>query len=178
MVANAAPRQRKKFVKGTNIIVQKSATDGVQDAHLRMMYAISADDKSEAVWWENTLRPERNLTHPSEAFLHGIKALRPSARFNTFDAQKARLRRLVKQEKDKRKWLKRRQKEVAPTAAMKASVNPHKVPRTGGHAPAEEVRLLSRGRKSSKKSTTSDTEKKEYFHKWKKRKLQKIGKGL
>ncbi|RNF00235.1 uncharacterized protein Tco025E_08849 [Trypanosoma conorhini] len=178
MVASAVPRQRKKFVKGTNIIVQKSATDDVQDAHLSMTYAIAADDKSEAAWWQNTLRPERNLTHPSEAFLQGIKALRPSARFNTFDAQKARLRRLVKQEKDKRAWLQRRTREVAPTAAMKASVNPHKVPRTGGHAPAEEVRLLSRGRKPAKKRTTNEPEKKEYFHKWKKRKLQKIGRSL
>ncbi|PBJ72510.1 hypothetical protein BCY84_15527 [Trypanosoma cruzi cruzi] len=178
MADNVIPRQRKKFIKGTNIIVQKSATDGVEDAHLRMMYAIAADDKNEVLWWRNTLRPERNLTHPSEAFLQGIKALRPSARFNTFDIEKARLRRLVKQKKDKHRFLERRKREVAPTAAMKASINPHKVPRTGGQAPDEEIRFLSRGRKSSTQSAPNETEKKGYFHKWKKRKMQKIGKGL
>ncbi|ORC85447.1 uncharacterized protein TM35_000351910 [Trypanosoma theileri] len=178
MGLDAVPHERKKFIKGTNIVVQKNATDGVYNEHLSLMYSIAADDQEEVMWWNNTLRPERNLTHPSDAFLQGIKALRPAACFNTFDIQKARLRRLVKQEKDKRKFLIRRKKEVAPTAAMKASLNPHKVPRTGGRAPEEELRLLSRGKKSSKKNTTNESDKKKYFHKWKKQKLQKIGKGL
>ncbi|CBZ23268.1 conserved hypothetical protein [Leishmania mexicana MHOM/GT/2001/U1103] len=186
-----APKALHKRVKGTNVEVRKEVTDDSTDAHLALLYSIHADDETELRWLHNTLRPERNLVHPSDAFLHGIKALQPAAVFNTFDAQKAKLRRLTKYEKDKASAMKRRKEEMAPTAAYKAAVNPHKTPRTGGAAPADEVRVLSRGMNKAQKARSrartahksgkvvSDAEApKAFFTKWKKRKQEKIGRGL
>lgn len=191
-MAHVAPKALHKRIKGTNVEVRKEVTDDNTDAQLALLYSIAADDETELRWFHNTFRPERNLVHPSDAFLQGIKALRPAAVFNTFDVKKAKLRRLTKHEKDKASAMVRRKKEMAPTAAYKAAVNPHKTPRTGGQAPVEEVRVLSRGmnkaqkarsraraaRKAGKASGGSTNEPKTYFTKWKKRKQEKIGRGL
>lgn len=191
-MTHVAPKALHKRIKGTNVEVRKEVTDDNTDARLALLYSIGADDETELRWFHNTLRPERNLVHPSDAFLHGIKNLRPAAVFNTFDVKKAKLRRLTKHEKDKATAMQRRKKEMAPTAAYKAAVNPHKTPRTGGQAPAEEVRLLSRGmnkeqkarsrsrvaRKANATSGKGASEDKTYFTKWKKRKNEKIGRGL
>eukprot|EP00796_Vickermania_ingenoplastis_P010675 gene10675-7419_t len=165
-----ALKELKKRVKGSNITVEKAANDGVEDESLVLLHSIANDDQAEVQWYQKNLRPARNLVHPSEAFIQGIKALRPAAVFNTFDIKKAKLRRLTKQQKDKRKAMDRRKKEIAPTAAFKASINPHKTPRVGGHATAEEARFLSRG----KKRIDSKEGKKEFFKKWKKEKAKKI----
>lgn len=165
-------KELKKYVKGTNIVVEKLESYGIDDACLGMLNSIANDDLTEIQWFKSTLRPQRNLVHPSEAFIQSIKALRPAAIFNTFDIKKAKLRRLAKQNKDKKKALDRRKKEIVPTAAFKASVNPHKIPRTGGHATEDEIRFLSRGKKKKSEST------KGYFTKWKKEKAQKIGKKI
>lgn len=191
-MTHVAPKALHKRIKGTNVEVRKEVTDDNTDAQLALLYSISADDETELRWFHNTLRPERNLVHPSDAFLQGIKALRPAAVFNTFDVKKAKLRRLTKHEMDKASALQRRKKEMAPTAVYKAAVNPHKTPRTGGQAPADEVRVLSRGmskeqkarsrarvaKKAAKASGASAGESKGYFTKWKKRKQEKIGRGL
>lgn len=166
-------KKLKKYIKGTNIRVEKKSTDGIQDANTVLLNSILNDDLTELKWFHNTLRPQRNLVHPCEAFLHSIKALRPAGVFNTFDIKKAKLRRLTKQQKDKKKALERRMKEIAPTAAYKASANPHKTPRTGGHAAEEEIRFLSRGKKSLKTAVGQP-----FFKKWKKEKSKKIGKKL
>ncbi|KPI83325.1 hypothetical protein ABL78_7646 [Leptomonas seymouri] len=191
-MTHVAPKALHKRLKGTNVEVRKEVADDDTDVHLALLYSISADDETELRWFHNALRPERNLVHPSDAFLQGIKALRPAAIFNTFDVKKARLRRLTKHERDKATAMKRRKEEMAPTAAYKAAVNPHKTPRTGGQAPVEEVRVLSRGmsqaqkarnraraaRKAGKVSSDDANRQKTYFTKWKKRKQDKIGRGL
>ncbi|KAG5507866.1 hypothetical protein JIQ42_07157 [Leishmania sp. Namibia] len=189
-MTHIAPKALHKRVKGTNVEVRKEVTDNT-DAPLALLYSIHADDETELRWFHNTLRPERNLIHPSDAFLHGIKELHPAAVFNTFDLKKAKLRRLTKHEKDKATAMKRRKKEVAPTAAYKAAVNPHKTPRTGGAAPADEVRVLSRGMNKAQKAQSrtraayksgkavdASNAPKTFFTKWKKRKQEKIGRGL
>lgn len=163
-------KELKKYVKGTNIIVRKKSTDGVENEETVLLNSILNDDLTELKWFHKTLRPERNLVHPSEAFLHSIKALRPAVVFNTFDIKKAKLRRLTKQQKDKKKALARRMKEVAPTAAFKASINPHKTPRASAHPPEEEIRFLARGKSPAKAS-----KEKTFFTKWKKEKSKKIG---
>lgn len=174
-MTQATPKDLHKHVKGTNIEVHKSAADGDDvSKHLRLLYSINPDDENELRWFHATLRPERNLVHPSDSFLQGIKALHPAAVFNTFDMKKAKLRRLTKHEKDKLSAVQRRKKEMTPTAAYKASVNPHKTPRTGGAAPMEEVRLLSRGKKQASNPATKTP----YFVRWKARKVGKIGRGL
>ncbi|KPA75499.1 hypothetical protein ABB37_08396 [Leptomonas pyrrhocoris] len=191
-MTHVAPKALHKRIKGTNVEVRKDVTDDNTDAQLALLYSIGADDETELHWFHNTLRPERNLVHPSDAFLHGIKVLRPAAVFNTFDVKKAKLRRLTKHEKDKITAMTRRKTEMAPTAAYKAAVNPHKTPRTGGQAPIEEVRVLSRGMSKAQKArsrarvahkagTTSGgaaSGQKTYFTKWKKRKQERIGRGL
>lgn len=179
-----APKHLRKTIKGTNIVVQKNAADGVKDADLALLHSIAADDATEVLWFNRNLRPSKNLIHPSEIFLQGIKTLRPAAVFNTFDLKKSKLRRLAKQQKDKMKALERRKKEVAPTAAFRAAIDPHKVPRTGGHATAEETRLFSRGtskkqKKAGKKADAgASSQEKSFFTKWRKEKAKKIGKGL
>lgn len=166
-------KELKKYIKGTNIRVEKKSTDGIRDENTVLLNSILNDDLTELKWFHNTLRPQRNLVHPSEAFLHSIKALRPAVVFNTFDIKKAKLRRLTKQQKEKKKALERRMKEVAPTAAYKASANPHKTPRTGDHATEEEIRFLSRG-----KRPVDSTSRKIFFKKWKKEKSKRIGKKI
>jgi len=171
----ATPKDLRKHLKGTNVEIHKDAADGNDvSRQLQLLYAIHPDDENELRWFHATLRPERNLVHPCDSFLQGIKALRPAAVFNTFDVKKAKLRRLTKHEKDKLSALQRHKKEVVPTVAYKASVNPHKTPRTGGAAPVEEVRLLSRGKK---KVAGAETDK-SYFVRWKAKKAGKIGRGL
>ncbi|KAK7198300.1 hypothetical protein NESM_000787500 [Novymonas esmeraldas] len=188
---HTAPKALHKRVKGTNIEVRKEVVDDTTDTSLALLHSIHADDETELRWFHSALRPERNLIHPADAFLHGIKALRPATVFNTFDVKKAKLRRLTKHEKDKATAMTRRKKEVAPTAAYKAAVNPHKTPRTGGAAPADEARVLSRGMNKTQRahSRTRAAHKagrvvdgadapKTFFTKWKKRKQEKIGRGL
>ncbi|CAM41516.1 conserved hypothetical protein [Leishmania braziliensis MHOM/BR/75/M2904] len=187
-MAHVIPKALHKRIKGTNVEVRKEVTDDNTDAQSALLYSIHADDETELRWLHNTLRPERNLVHPSDAFLRGIKTLHPAAIFNTFDVKKAKLRRLTKHERDKATAMKRRKEEVAPTAAYKAAVNPHKTPRTGGAAPADEVRVLSRGmnksqkarsrRRAAHKSGKVAEAPKTFFTKWKKRKQEKIGRGL
>jgi len=178
----ALPRNLHKKVKGTNIVVEKASTDGVMDPCLRLLHRIAADDPTELRWLSHTMRPEKNLIHPSESFRQGIKTLHPATVFSTFDLKKSKLRRLAKQHTDKARALKRRTEEVAPTAAFRASINPHKTPRVGGHATEEEIRFLSRGQKTKKTLSDSSRAGAEqpagYFKKWKKMKVAKIGKGL
>lgn len=190
-MTHVAPKALHKRVKGTNVEVRKAAADDATDAQLALLYSIHADDETELRWYHNTLRPERNLVHPADAFLHGVKTLHPAAVFNTFDVKRAKLRRLTKQERDKATALTRRKKEMAPTAAYKAAVNPHKTPRTGGAATAGEVRVLSRGMNAKQrahsrnraahkagKADAGPDAPKAFFTKWKKRKQEKIGRGL
>nr|CCC92851.1 conserved hypothetical protein [Trypanosoma congolense IL3000] len=135
MKPDVARRHRQKVVEGTNIVVQNvSIRDEEGNTCRALLHAIEADDEGEVKWWDAALRPKANLVNPSVAFLRGIKTLRPATHFNTFDLKKSRLRRLEKQKKDRERYLARREREIAPTAAMKASLNPHKVPRTGGHS--------------------------------------------
>lgn len=118
--------------------------------------------------------------------MQGIKTLRPALNFHTFDLAKSKLRRLAKQEKDKMTALERRKQRVAPTAALKAALNPHRILRTGTEAPDDEARFLSRGKSKNKKhartshSNTSKSDKgnTKYFTKWRKKKAERIGKGL
>ncbi|KAG8345793.1 hypothetical protein ERJ75_001753000 [Trypanosoma vivax] len=179
MCAATFSRHREKVIRGTNIVVQNAiADDKYGDAHQALLHTIAADDQNEVAWWNNTLRPANNLTHPAEAYLQGIKALRPAARFNTFDVKKVRLRRLVRQERERQRFLERRKKEVAPTVAMKASANPHKVPRAGMGSCDEDVRkLLSRSSGQKKGAREGDT-KTAHHGKRRANKVQKIGKGL
>ncbi|KAG5487470.1 hypothetical protein LSCM1_07425 [Leishmania martiniquensis] len=190
-MAYIAPKALHKRVKGTNVEVRKELADDNTDTPQVLLHSIHADDEIELRWFHNTLRPERNLVHPSDTFLQGIKELHPAAVFNTFDLKKAKLRRLTKFEKDKATTMKRRLKEVAPTAAYKAAVNPHKTPRTGGAAPADEVRVLSRGMSKAQKARSraraayksgravdASHAPKAFFTKWKRLKREKIGRGL
>lgn len=138
---------------GTNIRVRAvdvpaNAQQNFNDRTLALMHAIDTDVREELDWMK-TLRPARSLIHPAEAFLQGIKKLRPALHFNTFDESKLASRRASKRQKEKRAALKRRDERMAPTAAMKA-VNLKKTPRTGGHATEEEVRFLSRGKENKR----------------------------
>lgn len=161
----------RKQIKGTNIVVEHVAPS----SNGSLLCQIGNDDQTELEWYHQTLRPVKNLTHPSEAFLQSIKALRPAAVFNTFDQKKAKLRRLVKQKKDQKKALERRKKEVAPTAAFKASVNPHKIPRVGTSS-GEETRFLTRSQKSHK--NTGEKKEKMFYKNWKQSKTKNIGKKI
>ncbi|EPY39311.1 hypothetical protein AGDE_04617 [Angomonas deanei] len=171
-----------KKVKDTNIVVVKPAGEGETDPHTALLHAIADDDKTEILWFTRTLRPERNLIHPAEAFLQGIKELRPAPVFNTFNVKKAKERRLIKQEYDRKKHLERRKAAVAPTAAFKDALNPRKLPRNyhTSETGDEEVRLLGASleeRKMAKRKYKYDKTK-PFFTKWKKKKVQSIGKGL
>ncbi|EPY31004.1 hypothetical protein STCU_03699 [Strigomonas culicis] len=165
-----------KRIKGTNIVVQKSAADDISDPFLATLNTIQPDDQTEILWWSRTLRPERNLIHPAEAFLQGIKELRPAPVFNTFDVKKAKMRRMVKQERDRKTFLARRQAAVAPTAAYRAAMNPHKLQRGfgGQNVQDEEIKMLG----APKKKNAKENNNKLFFNKWKKAKVQSIGKGL
>lgn len=92
--------------------------------------------------------------------------------------------------------LERRKQRVAPAAALKAALNPHRIPRTGTEVPDDEARFLSRGKvkknkkqssadatsnnknKNSSSSSKSDKGNVKYFTKWRKKKAERIGKGL
>lgn len=144
---------RARQISGTNIRVKAveapaSSHQSFTDRTLALMHSIEPDDRNEVAWMQ-TLRPERSLIHPAEAFLQGIKKLRPALHFNTFDETKLASRRAAKRQKENRAANKRREARMAPTAAMK-SVNLKKIPRTGGHATQEEVNLLSRGKQNKR----------------------------
>jgi len=145
-------------VKNTNIRVQKSTPPitAASASHadrcntaLAIMCSIEADPVNEAEWFDRTFRPERNLIHPSEAFLHGIKRLSPAIHFNTFNADIARSRRIAKQQQDQASAKKRKAALVAPTVAMKAALNPKKLP-AGSKATDDESRFLSRGKENKR----------------------------
>lgn len=141
------PGSKTAFVRGTNIAVTHLPDDSSVNANdrvIRMIKSIDVDDDLE-VNWTKTLRPERSLIHPAEAFLQGQKKLRPSLVFSTFDSTKAKSRRAARRVKEQTKALHRRTEKMAPTAAMKA-VNLRKIPKTGGHATNEEAEFLSRGK--------------------------------
>jgi hypothetical protein len=138
---------------GTNLHIKAvdvpaSAHQNFTERTLALMHSIDADDNNELSWMK-TLRPARSLIHPAEAFLQGIKKLRPALHFNTFDESKLASRRSAKRQKEKRAALKRRDERMVPTVAMKA-VNLKKIPRTGGHATTEEVKFLSRGKENKR----------------------------
>lgn len=137
-----------RAIKGTNIEVRALQTpedhENFTEKTIALLKSIDADDRTEELWLR-TLRPERSLIHPAEAFLQGIKKLRPALDFNTFDLNKAKKRRVAKRERDQAVAQKRRDAKMVPTAAMRA-INARKQTRTGGHATEEEVRFLSRGK--------------------------------
>ncbi|CBH14318.1 uncharacterized protein TEOVI_000767600 [Trypanosoma equiperdum] len=183
MKNKAASRRDEKLIKGTNIIVKNvSLIDKHRNDPQALLHSIEADDAVELRWWRNALRPEANLIEPAVAYLQGIKVIRPATNFNTFDIKKARLRRLEKQEIERKKCLERRKRDVAPTAAMKASANPYRVPRSGGYIKQKDDRIIQRGEKTKKaaKKDIKESGGKTQRHKSndEKGKLQKIGKGL
>lgn len=85
----------------------------------QFLRSLRPDDRSE-VQWLVAQRPLQNLVNPSEAFVHGIKSLTSSIDFSTFDAVKARSRRLQRQKVQDRKTLKHKQQRVTPSLAIKA----------------------------------------------------------
>lgn len=148
-----AQPQRKRAIKGTNIVVQtlepsSSAHASFEDRSIAMLNSIDRDDATE-VQWLRTLRPERSLIHPAEAFLQGIKKLRPALDFNTFDMKKSKARRATRRTQEQAKALKRREERLVPTSAMRA-INSKRGTRSGGHATSDEVRLLSRGKENQR----------------------------
>lgn len=155
-----------KAIPGTNIRVQRLVplADSQQadpTQHIISLYeSIEQDDTLERSW-ARTLRPARSLIHPAEAFAQGIKVLRPALVFSTFQADKAKARRLARREREQNVAKQRRAARMTPTAAMKATMNMKKVPRTGGQATAEETRILSRGSKAKKAKTAGGVKKQE-----------------
>jgi hypothetical protein len=143
-----------KAVKGTNIVVKRSIPVlELQDPSERiisLIRSIDADDRQEVLWMR-TLRPERNLIRPEEAFLQGIKTLRPAFRFNTFDVNKMNERRNQKRIRDQKIADERRRSRMAPTAAIKAVTNPKKLP-SGSSATEEEKKFLLRDKEMKRKA--------------------------
>ena len=164
---------RSRRVRGTNITVQKLAptvpqhgetiATGVADQERRInasavaanniamniFCSIHSDPQEELRWFDKTFRPERLLIHPSEAYLQGLKKLRPALHFNTFEVAKAKGRRVAKQQQDQAAAKKRREALVAPTAALKAVQNPKRLP-PGSAATSDEQGLLMRGVKNKR----------------------------
>lgn len=54
---DGVPRTLRKRIKGTNIVVQKNANDGIVDEHQALLHSIQDDDPVELMWFHNTLRP-------------------------------------------------------------------------------------------------------------------------
>ena len=162
-------RNKSRRVKGTNITVQKLTPSGEthqndlsslgrkrqrtavaeSNAAMHIFCNIHSDPQEEVRWFEKTFRPERMLIHPSEAYLQGLKKLRPALHFNTFDVVKAKGRRVSKQQQDQAAAKKRREALVAPTAALKAALNSKRLP-PGSAATDAEQGLLMRGKKNKR----------------------------
>lgn len=162
MMLSAKEFGMKSFrVENTNIRVQKltpdfpigtgmGGTNGDRSNRaMTVMCSVAADPLDESQWFDRTFRPAKNLVHPAEAFLHGIKRLCPAIHFNTFNAAAAKGRRVAKQQQDQSSAKVRRKAFVAPTAAMKAAINPKKLP-AGSHATDAESRFMSRGKENKK----------------------------
>lgn len=162
-MAGGGKKVRRRAIQGTNIVVQSltdaagsstghsggisssSSTTTFADASMRLLHTIDRDDPTERKWLE-TLRPERSLIHPAEAFLQGIKKVRPALDFNTFRMKKSKARRVARREQEQTKALQRRDARMVPTALMR-SINAKKGPKGGtGHATEDEIRMLSRGK--------------------------------
>jgi hypothetical protein len=116
---------------------------------MEIFCTIKEDPAVEINWVEKTLRPERLLTHPAQAYIEGLKTVRPALHFNTFDAAKARDRRVRKQLQDQASAKQRKAALVAPTAALKAALNPKKLP-PGNPATVDENRMVTRGEKNKR----------------------------
>jgi hypothetical protein len=156
-------QNRSRWVRGTNITVQKltpslkntassaAAVSGqaASSTAMHIFCSVHEDPSDELKWHEKTLRPERLLVHPSEAFVEGLKKVRPALHFNTFDSAKAKERRVQKQKQDQANAKERRAALVAPTAALKVALNPKRLP-PGSSATAAENGLLMRGAKNKR----------------------------
>ncbi len=116
---------------------------------LEIFCSIQRDPSDALQWLEQTLRPQRNLVRPSEAYVQGLKVVRPALHFNTFNAEKAKCRRVDKQRKDQSNATQRRKAMMAPTAALKAALNPKRLP-PGSQATPAENRLLMKGEKNKR----------------------------
>lgn len=149
MVAQNSSRAVKR-IAGTNIVA-KRLEDRSSDANeekVRLLRLLQSDDPREMAWLAQQ-RPEPRLQNAAEAFLQGVKKLRPAINFNTFDAKKARSTRRRKQEQHEEATKERRAKRITPTVAMKAALNPRRVP--GDTALATDVDPLPQPRQSKKK---------------------------
>jgi hypothetical protein len=120
--AMAAPAP--KCVGGQNVIRAAVALTRAREA----LAALQPDDDVE-LSWINRLRPRRALIAPAEAFSQAVKRLMPALDFNTYDEALAKSRRAERRERQERVTAERRAQQVAPTAAMRAALDPKKLPK-------------------------------------------------
>lgn len=133
--------------------------DAANVAALERLRALRPDDAAERRWLAS-LRPDKNLCEPAEAFAQGVKQLRPALRFHTFDAAKARARRREVQETQRAVFAARRAAQVAPTVAMKSALDPHKVmPDRGAAARARAKARGAKGRTAGARRAKAPKEK-------------------
>lgn len=129
--------ERARAIANTNITLQRLTPHEVDLTPIGVLSAIRPDVISEAAWFNETFRPQQNLMPAIEAFLQSIKRVGAARDFASFDQDKAKQRRQKKFERDKQVAAERRAKAVAPTAALRAALNPKKLPPSRGPTQAE-----------------------------------------
>jgi len=156
-----------KKIKGTNISVKslrpstfsnqlsehstlRFESDPFNLQTQELLHSLKSDDPGE-IRWLQSLRPEKCLTHPSEAFTQGIKKLRPAIHFNSYDGKLVRKQRLKRQKAQLAAYEARRKAQVVPTIGMKTALNPHKIP-TDGQLAATSVKKRRKGKKEASAS--------------------------
>ncbi len=122
-----------KEIKGTNIVVKanRSRTTNSTVNLWISVPTIRPEDKASkdpsSVFFDS-LRPEKKLIDPSEAFAQATKTLRPAVKFNTYDKKIAKKNRQAKRDLHAQATAKRREERMAPNPALRAALNPKKLP--------------------------------------------------
>lgn len=126
-------KSTQKEIKGTNIVVKADRTRTTnQTVNLWLsvptIRSEDLDSKDPGAQFFNSLRPEKKLIDPSEAFAQATKTLRPAVKFNTFDKNIAKKNRQAKRDLHSKATAKRREERMAPNPTLRAALNPKKLP--------------------------------------------------
>ena len=122
-------------IRGTNITVQADNTLTASDTVNRWLTVQTYNPRShnssgfdKVNDFLQSLRPDKKLIDPTEAFVQATKTLRPAVRFNTYDKDIARKNRQAKREKHAKATARNREERMAPNPTLRAALNPKKLP--------------------------------------------------
>lgn len=136
-----------KRIKGTNIIAkQLSAKSEDANEAARALFCSVRQDIAEEVEWLASLRQDNQTVSAASAFLQASKELRPAIDFCTFNAKKAKSRRIALQKRQRKVTEQRKMARQTSSVALKSALDPRKVPGDAARAP-----LASKTKSKSKK---------------------------